>query len=198
MRFVITIVFLLFAVVTASSQQAQRAIILINGIAHIADLSPNGSVIAFYQALPNYFNSNDSDQEFIALLEQQGLKERGSLDLYADRDDPLQTNFARVQEYAGNEKQYIAFTRERAILSRDAVSQIKSLADAYRSNEISEVIINAYHDDSQRQKRLALNRSKAIKDLLETFGIPTNQIQRNAPYGDEGDQLYFVYLRTVQ
>jgi len=72
------------------------------------------------------------------------------------------------------------------------------LADAYRSNEISEVIINAYHDDSQRQKRLALNRSKAIKDLLETFGIPNNHIQRNAPYGDEGDQLYFVYLRTVQ
>jgi len=198
MRFVLTLVFVLFTVIASSGQQAQRAIILINGIAHIADLSPNGSVIAFYQSLPDYFKSGDSDQAFIARLEQQGLTERGSLDLYADQDDPLQTNFARVQEYTADEKQYIAFTRGRAILSRDAVSQIKSLADAYRSNEISEVIINAYHDDSQRQKRLALNRSKAIKDLLETFGIPNNHIQRNAPYGDEGDQLYFVYLRTVQ
>ncbi len=198
MRFVLTLVFVLFTVIASSGQQAQRAIILINGIAHIADLSPNGSVIAFYQSLPDYFKSGDSDQAFIARLEQQGLTERGSLDLYADQDDPLQTNFERVQEYTADEKQYIAFTRGRAILSRDAVSQIKSLADAYRSNEISEVIINAYHDDSQRQKRLALNRSKAIKDLLETFGIPNNHIQRNAPYGDEGDQLYFVYLRTVQ
>jgi outer membrane protein OmpA-like peptidoglycan-associated protein len=195
---VITIAIILLAALTAYSQQSQRAIILINGIAHIADLSPNGSVIAFYQSLPDYFKSNDSDQSFIARLEQQGLTEGGSLDLYADQDDPLQTDFARIKEYSGDERQYIAFTRGRAILSRDAVSQIKSLADAYRSNEIKEVIINAYHDNSQRQKRLALNRSKAIKDLLETFGIPYKQIQRNAPYGDEGDQLYFVYLRTVQ
>ena len=198
MRFVITIAFIFFSALTAFSQQSQRAIILINGIAYVADLSPNGSVIAFYQSLPDYFKSRDSDESFIARIEQQGLTEGGSLDLYADQDDPLQSNFARVEEYSGDEKQYIAFTRGRAILSKDAVNQIKSLANAYRSNDITEVIINAYHDNSQRQKRLALNRSKAIKDLLGAYGVPYSQIQRNAPYGDEGDQLYFVYLRTVQ
>jgi len=79
MRFVLTLVFVLFTVIASSGQQAQRAIILINGIAHIADLSPNGSVIAFYQSLPDYFKSGDSDQAFIARLEQQGLTERGSI-----------------------------------------------------------------------------------------------------------------------
>lgn len=198
MRFVITIALIYFLSIAAFSQQSQRAIILINGIAHVADLSPTGSVIAFYQSLPDYFDSSDSDQSFIARLEEQGLTEGGSLDLYADQDDPLKSNFARVKEYSEEEKQYISFTRGRAILSKDAVNQIKSLADAYRSNDINEVIINAYHDNSQRQKRLALNRSKAIKDLLGAYGVPYSQIQRNAPYGDEGDQLYFVYLRTVQ
>ena len=83
-------------------------------------------------------------------------------------------------------------------LNKKAVDQIRALADSFQNQEINEIIINAYHDDTSRQRLLAENRSMAIKDLLVTFGVNEFQIQRNLPYGNEGDQLYFVYLRTVK
>ncbi len=199
MRFVFSLLFLSISCLTLQSQDVKRAVILINGVAHVADLSNTGSVIAFYQSIPDYFNSSLSDSQIIARVERQGLSTEGKVDLYTNtEEEPELTDFKRVQEYSVDQKQYISFSRGRAILNKKAVDQIRALADSFQDQEISEIIINAYHDDTARQRLLAENRSKAIKDLLVTFGVTEFQIQRNLPYGNEGDQLYFVYLRTVE
>ena len=199
MRKIAPLLFLLLLSSTLLSQDIKRGVILINGVAHVADLSNTGSVIAFYQSIPNYFNTDLSDSQIIARVEQQGLNSEGKVDLYTNsEDEPKLMDFKRVKEYSVDQKQYISFSRGRAILNKKAVDQIRALADSFQNQEINEIIINAYHDDTSRQRLLAENRSMAIKDLLVTFGVNEFQIQRNLPYGNEGDQLYFVYLRTVK
>ena len=199
MKISLTIVFCIFCVYQATSQEVKRSVILINGVAHVADLSTTGSVIAYYQSIPNYFNNPLSDKEIIAQAERIGLSNKGQVELYTNNpQEPELSKFRRVTEFTSDQRQYIAFSTGRAILNKTAVDQIRDLADLYQNQEISEIIINAYHDDTRRQRLLAENRSKAIRDLLITFGVNEQNIQRNLPYGNEGDQLYFVYLRTVE
>ncbi len=183
--------------ILSGQNDVKRSIILVNGVAHIADLTTNGSIVAQYQAIPNYFDNQLSDEQIIANAETQGLENGGSLELYADNldtDVPDITSFRRIDADKANSKQYIAFSRDRALLNRQAVDQIRTISDAYTAGQITQVTINSYHKDDIKSRTLAENRSKAIMDLLSTFGVDKSAIQVNLPYGTEDENLYFVYL----
>ncbi len=203
MRKVILLLVLFFTINLSKSytQSSSRTIVLINGTAHIVDLSTNGSILAQYQSIPDYFNSTKTNEQIIAEYETKGLNNLGQIELYTDYNQgkmPELSSFKKSEIVLDENKQYIAFSRGRAILNQKAVDQIRLISDAYQRNEIREIIINSYHDDSVRQRILAKNRSKAISDLLNTFGVQSKNIQINMPYGQENNQLYFVYLSFVK
>jgi hypothetical protein len=188
----------LFTFFDLIGQNNIRSIVLINGEPFIADLSVNGSIVAKYQNVPDYFTNGLDDQQIIALAEKKGLISGGSLELYTDNLDddkiPDISTFKNISTEPSNNKQYIAFSRGRAILNRVSVDQIRAISDAYTENKISSITINAYHKDTEESRILAANRGNAISRLLSTFGVNSNDIQVNMPYGADGDQLYFVYL----
>lgn len=199
----ITFIVLLFAYAASSyAQGTVRSIILVNGEPFIADLTVNGSVVAKYQKVPDYFTNGLDDKAIIANAERQGLKSEGSIELYADNLDdapiPALSEFRSISDDNIDSKQYVAFSRGRAILNRQSVDQIRAISDAYQTGQISEVVINAYHNDTEQSRILAKNRGKAISDLMTTFGMSPTSIQVNMPYGSESDQLYYVYLSFVQ
>ena len=187
-----------FAFFDLIGQNNTRSIILINGEPFIADISVNGSIVAKYQNVPDYFTNNLDDQQIIARAEKKGLLAGGSIELYADNleDDKIPdiNSFKKLSADPADKKQYIAFSRGRAILNRVSVDQIRAISDAYTAKKISSITINAYHKDTEESRILASNRGNAISRLLNTFGVDNNDIQVNMPYGADGDQLYFVYL----
>lgn len=185
------------------AQDNKRAIILINGTAYVADLAPNGSILHRYQSVPDYFSNGATDQQIIAKAESQGLNSDGSLELYAESLDselvPDIQTFRRVEDYlAEGESQYIAFSRDRALLNQKAVDQVRSIADAFVAGRLSRLTIRSFHHDTTKSRTLANNRSKALFDLLTTFGMSASAIDIETPYGAEDDQLYYVYLTFEQ
>lgn len=199
----ITLTILLFSgLQSVEAQKVIRSIILINGEPYIADLTSNGSVLDRYQKVPEYFTSQLNDEQIIAMAEKKGLISEGTIELYAEsldsEDIPSLSEFRPDIESITASKQYIAFTRNRAILNQKAVDQIRAISDAYQAGNLSSVIINAYHMDTESSRILARNRGNAITDLLITFGMPQSNIEINMPYGNQDDQLYYVYLSFTQ
>lgn len=192
------IAFAIICAINLNGQKLVRSIILINGEPYIADLTVNGSVVDRYQKVPDYFNSNLKDEQIIAIAEKKGLISEGNIELYADKldndDIPSLNSFRPSFDDISDNKQYIAFSRNRAILNQQAVDQIRNISDAYQSGKVSKVTVNAYHFDTEASRILARNRGNAITDLLVTFGLPETNIEVNMPYGKEDDQLYYVYL----
>lgn len=197
-RLLVLIAFAIICAINLNGQKLVRSIILINGEPYIADLTVNGSVVDRYQKVPDYFNSNLKDEQIIAIAEKKGLISEGNIELYADKldndDIPSLNSFRPSFDDISDNKQYIAFSRNRAILNQQAVDQIRNISDAYQSGKVSKVTVNAYHFDTEASRILARNRGNAITDLLVTFGLPETNIEVNMPYGKEDDQLYYVYL----
>lgn len=197
MRYLLQIAFFLI-IANASAQQAQRTVIMINGKTHLADVAQDGSIIARYQQIPDYFNGTLSDDQVIASIERSGLQSDGQISFYAsDLDDntpPILSSFSYETEVPNSEERFILFSRNRAILNQQAVDKIRSIADQYEVGRLNQITMQAYYSETEASVILARNRTKAIKDLLMTFGMPENQISIETVRGNQDAHPYIVYL----
>ena len=81
----------------------------------------------------------------------------------------------------------IYFEYDKSDLSMDASSQIRSLANALKSNNSSKITIEGHCDErGTREYNLALGerRANSVKDLLILNGVNSKSI-RTVSYGEE-------------
>ncbi len=190
----LTVLALVFTISMIWSQEPFKAIVLINGDPFIVDLAGNGSILVRYQRVPDYFSSTTSDLAIIDQYSRQGLIAEQGLDFYREQIDS--PSAATTEVMTG--EQYIEFSQNRAVLNREAVDQVRAISDAFQEGRFRTVTIVSYHHDTLGSRTLAQNRSKAIADLLNTFGVPLENIIIELPYNARGSDISFVNLRFAQ
>ena len=193
-KYILPFALLLFAF-HLHAQNPSKAIVLINGQPFVVELMSDGSIFKKYQGVPKYFSMTSTDEAIIDQLSKQGLIEDSDFSVLRDTEETPQFG-AGPAKIDGidvlNDQQYISFSLQRAILNRDAVNQVRAIADAYQEGRFARVFINAYHTDSERSRRLARNRANAIADLMETFGVNPSAINVNLPVTLNENALSFV------
>lgn len=177
------------------AQNPTKAIVLINGQPFVVELMSDGTILKKYQGVPKYFSMAATDEAIIDQLSKQGLIEDSDFSVFRDTDSvpefgegPAEIDGIDVLR----DQQFISFSLQRAILNRDAVDQVRTIANAYQEGRFSRVFINAYHTDTERSRRLATNRANAIADLMETFGVKPSAINVNLPVTLNESSLSFV------
>lgn len=178
-----------------SQQETKKAIVLINGDAHLVDVSPKGDIVKTYQKIDNYFSLKESPSQLIARFANVPAIENSSITFFESEDEPTPTftveNKAPV--VIGND-QYLGFSPGRAVLQKKAVDQIRKISKAYRNGDIQTIHATAYYSDNYRSRSLSRNRAKAIKDLLIAFGLPANMIQTKTVLGTSDVKIDYVNI----
>jgi len=173
-----------------------KAIVLINGEAYLVDLTESGNISATYQKINNYFNSSESHNAILARLSNGSLSENGTSIVFYEKEVEPEVSFAAENKAAitpGN-AQYVGFSPRRALLQKQAVDQIRAIANQYQNGIIQSISITSHHRDTYESRSLARNRAKAIYDLLGAFGVSTGIIQMDTPYAPPGSKTDFVRI----
>jgi len=183
--------------ISTSAQQPFKAIVLINGAPFLVDLAYDGSIAHKFQNVPNYFTQSTTDKEIISQLANQGLIEDDDFSVF--QRPTASTTLTSKPDYVDGvtifrDRQFISFSLQRAVLNREAVTQVRAIADAYQEKRFEKVMINAYHIDTPESRILARNRANAIADLMETFGVSPGSINVNLPVTLRENNLSFVNI----
>lgn len=88
-----------------------------------------------------------------------------------------ETNDESVEKEFNYDLQFQGFT---ARLTPVLINQLKDISKDYETNSTKEVYIRSFLTAGDNtNKKLAKNRMEACKDLLETYGIPSDKIHEN-------------------
>lgn len=188
--------FLMLNSVQASSQsESRKSIALINGVAHLVDVAPNGDLLEIFQSIDDYFTSPESHQQILKKLVSNAVPQGKSIVLFEEEKEfePSFTKENKEPVKVGNE-QYVAFSPDKAILQKPAVDQIRKIAQNYRTGGVNTIIINSFAKDSYRSRSLSRNRAKAIHDLLVAFGVSRRIISSKSVTGSNGTKIDFVQI----
>lgn len=196
--FILTLLLFLNIVDINAQSVTKRAIVLINGKAHLVDMEDNGNIITIYQVLENYFTSSQSANALLNKANQSATKTGEGIVFFEREEEPQPTYIEQNSQPVvyGNE-QYIGFSPERAILIKSAVQQIRNIADSFQEGQISHIKITSYHRDTYRSRSLARNRAFAIQDLLIAFGVPPEEIDATHDNIDSAGNQDYVRLAFV-
>ena len=178
-----------------SQQEIKKAIVLINGDAHLVDISPKGDIVNTYQRIDNYFSLKESPSQLIARFANVPAMKNSAITFFESEKEPEPTfkieNKAPV--ITGN-SQFIGFSPGRAVLQKQAVNQIRKISKAYRDGQIQSITATSYYSDNYRSRSLSRNRAKAIKDLLIAFGLPSNIINTQTVVGANNVKIDYVNI----
>ena len=172
-----------------------RTIVLINGLPFMVDVTAEGDITEIYQNVPEYFSSRTDHNSLVQKYSNNPEPQVTSIVFFEKEEEPIPSfteENKRPIEYGNN--QYIGFSPDRALLLKNAVDQIRRIADGYRNNEIGAISVTSYHRASYRSRALARNRAKAIKDLLGAFGMPASLIQTRTTVITPGSKVDFVQV----
>jgi len=172
----------------------QKAIVLINGVAYLVDVTPKGSIIATYQKIDNYFNTSESHNSLLTRLSKGSISEDSKSIVFYEKEAEPVKSFASENNapiLTGN-SHYIGFSPSRAILKKTAVDQIRKIAKSYEHGNLTNILIQSYHQDSYKSRSLARNRANAISDLLKAFGVPQHVVTKETPYGGPNTKADYV------
>jgi len=188
--------FLILNSVQAISQsESRKSIALINGVAHLVDVAPNGDLLEIYQSIDNYFTSPESHQQILKKLVSNAVPQGRSIVLFEEEEE-FQPSFTKENKEpvkVGNE-QYVAFSPDKAILQKAAVDQIRKIARDYKAGGVNNITINSFAKDSYRSRALSRNRAKAIQDLLVAFGVSKRYVSSKSVPGDKETKIDYVQV----
>lgn len=190
----------LFSITNCAAQDDSiKAIVLINGRAHLVDVMPNGDITTVYQEITNYFASSESHTSIMRRLIPGARSESGNIVFYEKEAEPIPsfTEENRRPVEIGNE-QYIGFSPGKALLLKPAVDQIRKIANAYKASDIKTISIASFYRDNYRSRSLARNRAQAITDLLVAFGVRKTVISSNQFEALQDTKVDFVQLSFGQ
>ena len=182
-------------------QPHKKAIVLIDGIAFVVEVSQKGAILARYKVLEDYFESNLSDADIIATVDPNIVIDRNVIDFYLDEEtdvdgsaDPKPPIATRSQSEEFTTNQYVSFALNRAVLNTQAVIQIRKISQSYVSGQIKDIEILSFHTGDRTTSLLAQNRTKAISDLLQTFGVRERDISIKIEIAQAEANLAFVNI----
>jgi len=172
-----------------------KEVILINGTAYLAELTPKGDILQTYQKIDNYFSSTESHKNLVTRLSRNPEPSGISIILYESEQEPIPSFTAENKKPVTTENdQYIGFSPDRALLLKAAVDQIRRIAKSHRDGGIALTSITSYHIDDYRSRSLARNRAKAIKDLLHAFGVKKDVVSFSLDTVSPDTKVDFVRL----
>lgn len=199
MKKVLNLCLLIFLILNCtqinSQSESSKSIALINGVAHLVEVAPNGDLLEIYQSIDDYFTSPESHQEILRKLSPGAVSQGKSIILFEDEQEfiPSFTKENKEPVKVGNE-QYVAFSPDKAILQKPAVDQIRKIARNFKAGGVKNITINSFAKDSYRSRALSRNRAKAIQDLLVAFGVSNKIINSNSVPGGIGTKIDFVQI----
>lgn len=172
-----------------------KAVVLINGAAHLVDVSRDGNISNVYQRIDNYFTTKEGHASIVKRLSKDAQPDGSQIAFFNKEEEPL-PSFTEENKLPVkiDGQQYIGFSPGRALLQKAGVDQIRKIAKGYRNGGISAIRIDSYYEDNYRSKSLARNRAQAIKDLLQAFGMPEVNIATSTAQGSIEVKVDFVQL----
>lgn len=187
--------FLIYSFSANGQEELQKAIVLINGTAHLVDVSRNGDIVEIYQSIENYFTTQESHKSILTRLSKDPNASGKEIVLFEQEREPVPTfkNENTKPVEVGND-QYIEFSPGRALLRKLGVDQVRRITKNYQSGSIRKIDIVSYHDGTFRSKALARNRASAIQDLMIAFGVSKSDIGKSNTQGSKDTKL--DYLRV--
>ena len=182
-------------------QPSKRGIVLIDGIAFVVEMSDKGAILARFKKIDDYFETSLSDEEIVASIDPNVVIDRTVIDFYlddaSDEDgsaDPIPPALPEMDVESESSSQYVSFALNRAVLNTQAVHQIRKISQTYLVGQIDKIEILSFHKGDRTTRLLAQNRSKAISDLLQTFGVNKNAILINVDRAPSDANLAFVNI----
>ena len=167
----------------------------------MVEVSQKGAILARYKVLEDYFESNLSDADIIATVDPNIVIDRNVIDFYLDEEtdvdgsaDPKPPIATRSQSEEFTTNQYVSFALNRAVLNTQAVIQIRKISQSYVSGQIKDIEILSFHTGDRTTSLLAQNRTKAISDLLQTFGVRERDISIKIEIAQAEANLAFVNI----
>ena len=186
---------LLYGTTCLAQDEPFKAIVLINGVAYLVDVTPKGDITTTYQKVENYFQSQESHASIMRRMLKDPQPQGEGIAFYDKEVEPVPsfTDENKRPIDVGND-QFIGFSPGRALLLKIAVDQIRKIGNSYRNKDISSISITSFYNDNYRSRSLARNRAKAINDLLIAFGVSQNQIFTNSILGGPDAKVDFVNI----
>jgi len=185
------------SILPAQSSQV-RTVVLINGVPYMVDISPRGDILQRYQRVDDYFTAKESHESIVPRLSQEPTITGSSIVLYEKEEEPIPsfTEENKLPILSGA-SQYIGFSPDKAVLTKAAVDQIRTIADQHQEGQINNIQIVSYHVDSYRSRSIARNRARGIKELLGAFGTSRDKVGfeiRDASVGTKVDFVVVTFL----
>ncbi len=192
-----TIIILLLGLCINISAQDQpiRTVVLIDGVPFLTDISTNGDILQKYQRIDDYFSTRESHNSLVSRLSERPEPAGESIVLF-DKEVEPQPSFTEENKapILTGENQYLGFSPDKAILTKNAVDQIRQIADQYQNGQINDIFVVSYHLDTYRTRAIARNRAKGIKELLSSFGMPRGKIDFEIRDASVGTKIDFVQV----
>lgn len=195
---ILSLIFLIYAIpsqILGQGLNASKSIVLINGAAQLVDLQSDGTIVAIYQAIPDYFTSSESHEQILARVSGKPVKASEGIVFYEKEEEPVPSfTEENKRPILTGASQFVGFSPGRAILTAGAVDQLRTIAKAFQAGSIADIAISSYHRDNYRSRSIARNRADAIRDLLGAFGVNKGIVSIAIPYGGPDVKVDFVRL----